>query len=146
MVSFHSSPLPEWLSPSLSLTINGTLSLQRSLQMYTFVPRHICRCITHLHFLSQIEPETLRPLVWDSCPKNTVYLVSMRGLWMPCLPLQYLDQWIFFSSNVGVHTGLIAACGENAQPSLLVNLFINGLRVLCVLKGQCCTMQIVTLT
>lgn len=62
---------------------------------------------------------------------------------------QYLDPWIyffFFPQHVGVHTGLIAAGGGNAQPSLLVDLFINGLRVLCVLKGQCCTMNVVTLT
>lgn len=54
------------------------------------------------------------------------------------LPLQSLDQWICVGSvdlcSVGVSTGLTAACGENAQPSLLVDLFINGLRLLCVFK------------
>lgn len=64
---------------------------------------------------------------------------------MPCYPFR---TWIsgFFFSPVSVRTGLNAACGENAQSSLLVDLFINGLRVFCVLKGQCCTMEIVTLT
>lgn len=63
---------------------------------------------------------------------------------MPCLPLQYLDQWILFFMSLCIQD-LLQLVGGNAQPSLFVDLFINGLRVLCVLKVQCCTMNIVTL-
>lgn len=50
---------------------------------------------------------------------------------MPCYPFTWISG---FFSPVSVHTGLVAACGDDVQPSLLVDLFINGLRVLCVLK------------
>lgn len=53
---------------------------------------------------------------------------------MPCYPFStWIGGYVF---PVGVHTGLIAAGGENAQLLLLVDLFINRLSVF--LKGQCC--------
>lgn len=51
---------------------------------------------------------------------------------MPCYPFSTWISGFFFL--VSVHTGLIAACGGNAQLLLLVDLFINGLRVLCIFK------------
>lgn len=54
------------------------------------------------------------------------------------ISLQYFGTVDFPLSPVVVRTGLIAACGENTQPSLIV-LFRHGLRVLYVLKRRCCS-------
>lgn len=80
---FPLQPLVELLSVSLSFAINGTLVFKEPTHVHIYIPFTLI-IASHLHLLSQIDPETFRQLFWDSCPKTQYrYLVSMKGLWMP---------------------------------------------------------------
>ena len=147
--SLSISASPWMIVSSLSSTTSRTLYLWRSLQIHIYPPSHL----SSRHTFAIPEPDRAwdfqATLLW-LLSLNTVYLVSMRGLWMPCLPI---STWIrgfyfyfFFPPTCRCAYRTNCSWWRDCPAVLLVDLFINGLRVLCVLKGQCCTMNVVTLT
>lgn len=137
---FPLQPLVELLSVSLSFAINGTLVFKEPTHVHIYIPftlivaSHICIYWARLilrHSGNSSETLVLKHSIgiwwaWKDCE----CLASFFFFFLPFLVLGSMD----LLSSVIVHMGLSAACGENFQPSLLVDLFINGLRVLCVLK------------
>lgn len=109
MVSVHSSSLLQWLSPSHSFTNNGTL-LWKSQQMYTFSPSQPLFHHTSA-FLSQMEPETFRHLIWDSCPKTQYICWAWEDCECPATPTVLgsgtMDSTFFFF--------LLSVCVECVQ-------------------------------
>lgn len=128
--------LVELLSVSLSFAINGTLVFKEPTHVHIYHPftlivaSHIC-----IYWARLI-------LRHSGNSSETLVLKHSIGIWWAWKDCECLASLFFFSflvlgsmdllSSVIVHMGLSAACGENFQPSLLVDLFINGLRVLCV--------------